>query len=211
MDNKLSIVNHLLQVVGERRVLTLETGHPSVIQASQAVDDYNLEFQGMGWWFNTNKQQDLVQDNRGEIILPKECLSFQITQYRLENLTGHEKTRYVRRGGRVYDSWKNTFNIGRPLIADLVVMIDIEDLPPIAASYLKHIAAERFYLDDDGDVQKTQMLQDRRQEAWFKLKAEQMRVQATNRLDSPAAQALTYRVHGTTYATNPMLPGGRIR
>lgn len=211
METKLNLVNHLLQVVGERKVLSLDTGHPSVVQAEQALDSADLDFQGKGWWFNTNNAQTLAQNNRGEIILPAECLAFSIAPYKQAMNTMVNKTRYVRRGGRVYDSWANTFVLNRDLVADLVVRIAIEDLPPTASSYLKHYAAERYYVDDDGDAQKARALAERVGLAWAFLQAEVLRNTDVNRNDSPAVQEVMYRSWGTGNSYNPMLPGGRFR
>lgn len=209
MADKLSLVNHLLQTVGVRRVLTLETGHPSVIQALQALEGYDADFQGRGWWFNKNKAMTLLPNNLGQILLPREAMSFQVTHSQLQMLNPAEKSRYVRRGGMVYDSWKNTNALGISIVADLVVHLDMEDLPPVAASYLKHWAAEQFYTDDDGDLKKTSKLQERTMLAFHTLKAEELRVEATSALDSPAAQHLTYRI-GQSQGSNPLTPGGRF-
>jgi len=212
METKRSIVNHMLATVGERRVLTLETGHPSVFQAVQALDGYDLDFQLQGYWFNTNYNQTLVHDNRGEILLPNECLSFQITAEVLQQSKASAKMRYVRRSGKIYDAVLNTFNIGKPLVADIVVRLDIEDIPPVAQRYLKHYAAVQYYVDDDGDTSKASLLQYRVDEAKAALNAEIMRVMNTNSLQSPAAQNLLYRIQGngagSGYAGNPFIPGG---
>lgn len=209
MANKLELVNHLLQTVGEGRVLSLETGHPSVIQALQALEGYDQDFQGQGWWFNVNRMMTLVPNNVGEILLPSECMKFSITHRHLQWLPATEKMRYTMRGNRVYDSWINTFNIAQDLVADLTVRLEIEDLPPSAASYLKHMAAEAYYVDDDGDNQKADKLQQRTVRAFHILKSEEMEQQAVNAMDSPSARALTYRI-GQYSGGYEAVPGGRI-
>ena len=211
MDSKLDLVNHLLQVVGERRVLSLETGHPSVVQAVQALESYNKDFQGLGWWFNKNRNVTLVPNNRGEIYVPPEALGFSIVQGKLQYEQSAEKLRYARRGGRVYDTWQNTYNIGHSLVADLIILLDVEDLPQVAASYLKHSAAQNYYVDDDGDNSKADRLAERTMLAWHSLKAAQLKAEATNALDSPEAQRLRYRIGQMGAASNPMYPGGRYR
>lgn len=209
MENKLSIVNHLLQVTGERRVLTLETGHPSVIQAIQALESWQRDFLGKGWWFNTNKTVKLLPNNLGEILLPTECLSFSITHNQLAWQQPGNKEQYVKRGKRLYDSWNNTFIINKALYADLVIWLDVEDLPQVAASYLKHWAAGEYYVDDDGDLQKANKLAERTMLAWHSLKAEQLRVESTNALDSPAAQGLRHRISSTGVYHRANFVGGR--
>lgn len=202
-------MNHLLQVVGERKVVSLETGHPSVVQALQALDGYDFDFQGRGWWFNTNKGMKLLPNNLGEVLLPAETMSFMVTQVRQQWLRSHEKGRYTMRGRRLYDTILNTHLIGVPVVADLVVQLPVDDLPPVAISYLKHWAGQEFYNDDDGDAQKYQQLRERTGLAWQALKAEELKVLALNALDSPAAMQLTHRIgqYSGQYLTNP---GGRI-
>ena len=211
MESKLDLVNHLLQTVGERRVMSLETGHPSVVQAVQALDSYNKDFQGLGWWFNTNRNVTLVQNNRGEILVPQEALQFSIVQGQLQYEQSAEKVRYAKRGNRIYDTWKNTFKINKPLKADLLILLDIEDLPQVAASYLKHSAAQNYYVDDDGDNTKADRLAERTMLAWHALKAAQLKAEATNALDRPEAQKFRWRIGQMGAASNPMYPGGRYR
>lgn len=208
MGTKLDIVNHLLQVTGEGRTVTLTTGNPSVIQAIQATEGYDYDFQSLGWWFNTNKQQTLAPNTDGEVLLPDECVSFRVTFYQNSYAGVSQKSRFVRRGKKIYDSIANTFVIDTDIVADIVLQLSIEDLPPVAFSYLKHKAAQEYYLDDDGDVGKVDKLSQRTMFAWHALKAEQLKVENTNALDSPAAQQLNYRI-GSGYSRNPMWPGGR--
>ncbi len=209
MDVKLELVNHLLQVVGERRVVSLETGHPSVIQAIQALESWNKDFQGAGWWFNTNRNVRMVPNNLGEVLLPTEALSFSITQHQLDWMQPASKMQYVKRGKRLYDSWNNTYTFNKTLQADIVILLEYEDLPQVAASYLKHWAAEQYYVDDDGDIQKANKLQERTALAWHALKAEEMRVVSVNALDSPAAQNLRYRIGNTGIHHRANVVGGR--
>lgn len=210
MATKLELVNHLLQVTGERRTVSLDTGNPSVIQAEQALDSYNEDFQTKGWWFNTNKAQTLTHNNAGEILLPPSILEFTVTAARLDWSQPMEKTRFVRRGNRLYDSWNNTYNIGHAVVGDLVIRLEIEDLPAVAQQYLKHYAAEQYCIDDDADNIKVDKLSQRSMLAFHRLKAAEMKAEATNALDSPSAQQLRYRM-GQTQGYNPMLPGGRFR
>lgn len=210
MATKLDLVNHLLQVVGERKVVSLNTGNPSVVQAEQALDGYNEDFQTKGWWFNTNRSMNLTHNNAGEILLPPSCIEFTLASHRLSYANTADKTRYTRRGNRVYDTWQNTFNIGHSMLCDMVVLLEIEDLPAVAQQYLKHYAAEQYCIDDDGDNIKVDKLRERTMLAYHRLKAAEMKALAVNALDSPAAQQMLYRT-GQGYSNNLTLPGGRYR
>jgi hypothetical protein len=206
---KLEIVNHLLQTVGERRVVSLTTGNPSVVQAVQALDGYDTDFQSKGWYFNTNRAVELTQSSGGEVLVPDSCLEVIPTSVRLANSSPMNKVRYAQRGNRIYDSWKNTYTIGHALIVDMVVRLPVEELPTVAAVYLKHMAAEQYAVDDEADMIKIDKLQQRTMLAFHNLKAAQLKAQAINALDSPAAQQMRYRI-GQHQGSNPMLPGGRF-
>lgn len=209
MDTKLDIVNHLLRVVGERKVNNLDSGHPSVMQAIDALDSANLDFQGRGWWFNTNRRMKFLPNNIGEIVIPSNCLSISIADDIRQWANPTDKVRYARRGNKLYDSWENTFAINTFLYVDLVLLLDIEDMPQVATSYLKHKAAEDYFVDDDGDLNKAAKLHDRTVLAWHALKAKELQIQSVNALDSPAARELNYRIRGGGYSFNPTMPGGR--
>lgn len=208
METKLDLVNHMLQVTGERRVNTLETGHPSVIQAIQALESWNRDFQGKGWWFNTNRTVSLLPNNLGEVLIPTEALSYSITKHQLDWQQPAVKSQLVKRGNRLYDSYNNTYEINRTILADLVILLEIEDLPQAAASYLKHYAAAEYYVDDDGDLNKAARLNERVMLAWQNLKSEQMRVQSVNAFDSPAAQNLRHRINNTGVHHRAAFVGG---
>lgn len=211
MEDTLSIVNHMLTAIGERKVVSLETGHPSVAQARDALTGWNKDFQTRGWWFNTNNAVTLVTDNRGEVLLPDSILSFKVADAWLQYASPEDKKRYVQRGKRVYDTVKNTFTIQQSIKADIVVLLPVEELPHPAAAYLKHMAAEQFVTDDDGDQIKVNKLNERTVAAWHRLMAEELKNQSTNALDSPAASLLRYRIRQTSGPSNPMLPGGRFQ
>jgi hypothetical protein len=182
------IVNHMLTTIGEGGVSTLMTTHPSVVECKQTLDTENNAFQSEGWWFNTERKLKLVQDDAGRVELPAECLSMQI--HCIGNQLSTEKLRYVKRGKFVYDTYLHTNVLNRDLYVDIVMLLDIADLPYTAANYLMHKCAEVQYLSDDGDEQKTNRLVSYTTQAWAKLKSEELRVTGANALDGTTAQAL---------------------
>lgn len=205
MVQKLDIIRHMLSVIGESGVSNEESLHPSVLTATDIIDTEDADFQGPGWWFNTEYDLVLTQDNRGEVQIPGNALGFRLSN--IENLSAADKRRYVKRGTRVYDAVNHTFSIGSPLTVDIIVKLDIEDMPAVASSYLLHKAALSMYVADDGDTFKTDKLEQRVTLAWQKLRAEEMKSLAVNALDSPTAQ----RMRMGTGSHNPNYIGGRIR
>lgn len=205
------IIRAMLAVNGEGTANspTLVTTHPSVIQARGALDRLSEEFQGRGWWFNREREIKLLPNTDGKIILPAECLSFSVTAYDLMKLPIYEKERYVNRGVNVYDSLAHTYVIGTAIWADLILKLSVEELPGQAAQYLKNLAVQQFYEDDDGDLNKARVLADRTERAWTNIMAEELKVTAKSALQSPQAQTLKYRIHSAFSNGNPNFPGGR--
>jgi len=210
VTTKLEIVNHMLTTVGVRKTASLVSTHPAVQQAISILESVDVDFQGRGWWFNREYALTLSEDGDGHVAVPADTLSFSIVASTLQANGPIAKARYVKRGTEIYDAVDHTFVIGSSLEADIVLQIEIPDMPSQAASYLKHLAAEAMYVDDDGDPLKMQRLKDRVTIAWQQLRAEELRVLATNALDSPIAQQLRYRIQTGSGSVNPMYPGGRI-
>lgn len=210
MDQELDIVNAILRANGEAITLTLSTQHPSVIQAKDLLNSSNLDFQSRGWWFNRERNLKLLPDNEGKIILPNETMQFQQTQNQLNIRNGVHKERYVDRGKVVYDNFDHTYVIAEGAIyADLILLRPVNELPAVAASYLKHLCREAVVIDDDGDQVKIDRIKEQKAEAWHRLFSYELKTTAQNALDSPAAQQLRYRIGSVNTPSNAYLPGGR--
>lgn len=184
MYTELELVNHILQTAGEDQTPTLNTTHPAVIAARQALMSYNKEFQSTGWWFNKEFAVKLLPDSDGRVAIPGDAVSFQVTSCVLDRSSPWEQARFVRRGGFVYDSIKHTDVIDMAVWADIVRLLDYVDIPTQAATYLKHLAAERYFLDVDGDLSQARELSRRTMEAWARLQQEQLKVLGTNGLNT---------------------------
>jgi len=203
---ELRIVNSMLAVVGEARQASLETMHPSVIQMQGILQSEDFDMQSRGWWFNRETNVKLVKDLNGRVTVPTTALSFAIASDILKNLSPKEKARYVRRGQYVYDTIEHTNVINKDIVCDLVFQLDLDDIPPVAQTYLGALAREKANLSDDGDMSKQQVLKEERQTAWANLYAKELSTLAVNALQSPQAQALKIQAGST--GTNPNLIGG---
>lgn len=210
MVSRLEIVNHMLAAIGEnaKKFTSLETQHPSVVQALSILDSTDSDFQGRGWWFNTEYESVLSADDTGKITLAPEIWSVQPISSPAMQQQKSNSQQFVIRARKMYDTYRHTFIIGAPITANVVIRLEIEDLPHLAGVYLKHKAAEAMFLDDDGDAQKLAKLEGRTAEAWHYLKAEELRVANVNALNSPSAQQLRYRSAQNNSAQNPHWPGG---
>lgn len=209
MISKLDIVNHMLRTTGIGKVNTLETQDPDVVQTESALDSSNIDFQSKGWWFNKEYNVALVVNNVGEIVLPQDYLEVIVSATSLQAMTPLNKSRYVSRGGKLYDTVAHSFTINQTIYVDIVTQIDIEDMPAVASTYLKHAAAWEFFVSDEGDQVKAKELEKLKVQAWGFLQAAQLKAIATNALDSPFASQLNYRIRQSGTATNANFPGGR--
>lgn len=211
MSTELELVNHMLRTVGNESTSTLETQHPDVTQARGALEGYNRDFQSAGWWFNKNYGVRWLPEVSGIIRVPDTVMDFTLAAPEVGYLTADQKHRYTKRNGRVFDNHRHTDNIGHALYVDLTVFLPVEDLPDVAAAYLKHYAAGEYYIDDDGDMAKADKLRERTEDSFAKLKNAVLRHVKPNALQAPFANELRYRIGQFGSPSNPMLPGGRYR
>lgn len=207
MYTELELVNHILHTRGEDTTPTLVTQHPSVVDAKQVLASFSKEVQGKGWWFNTDYAVKLLPNSEGKVVVPDKVLKFTITRTVQDVASPQQKLRYVRRGGFVYDTWNHTDVLNIAVWADLVVLLDYDDLPEPAGTYLKHYSAAQAFLSDDGDIAQKRELDRLTSEAWMFLRKHEIDAQATNALESPYAQNLLYGP-GTSYGRNPYFIGG---
>lgn len=190
-----NIIDAMLATIGEGGVSTLYSQHPSVLTAKRILDTENTTFQTRGWWFNTEYNFLIVPDQLGRIELPTNTLLFEVTNVNRMNNPA-EKIRYAQRGTFVYDTYLHTNEINTSLAVNFVQGIAINDMPAVAANYLKAKAEERMYVNDDGDPIKTEKLERYRLEAWQMLRAQEIRILGANGLDSPISQNLRAGYNG---------------
>ncbi|QOE32103.1 tail adapter protein [Rhizobium phage Palo] len=211
MYTELELVNHILKTLGESVTPTLVTQHPAVLQARTALALTNKEFQSSGWWFNKEKNLKLLPDSDGRVRIPDETLEFAVTKCLLDERMPSQKQRFVKRGDFVYDVEKHTNKLSTAIWADITVLLDVSDLPAAAGTYLKHLAAQTAFLDDDGDTSVYRLLTFETDRAWGMLKQAELKAVAANQFESPHALALRAGVGGlgSSGRNSNYLGGGR--
>jgi hypothetical protein len=182
------IVNHMLTIIGEGGVSTLNTLHPSVVTAKGILETEDLSFQARGWWFNKERDIKLVPNEAGQVEVPENALAVVVSF--LDTKTPAEKLRYVKRGKYIYDTYLHTNNLHKSVHVTLTLRLSVSDLPLVASNYLKHRCAELIYIADDGDNFKSDKLTSFRMEAWQLLKAQELITLDVNALDNTVAQQL---------------------
>lgn len=198
---KLEILNHLLAVVGETPVSNPDSNHPTAISARVFIDKVDKQVQRRGWWFNEDKKLPLVANSIGEVVIPSNTEKVKPSSIR---------DRFVRRGTRLYDPINHTFTLNRTVEVDIILRLDLEDLPETAAAAISAQAAYEFYMNDDGDAQKSSELKMLWGIAKVELLQEELSARRSNALMRPVAQRLRMGIqrYGNGLS-NPNLPGGR--
>ena len=140
--SELNMVNDSLLSIGETPFLegtvvdTLPVGTDGET-AKRLIRTTMIEVQARGWFFNLDYNFKLVPDINGFITMPPNTLrvDFGNTEYR------HQ---YTIKNGQIYDYLNQTFVIETTLIADVIWLVDYNDLPPEAYEYISLRSARKF-------------------------------------------------------------------
>ena len=188
---ELDAVNTMLFVVGESPVDTLDDN--TCAESAEALSLLRRESRALqmkGWKFNTDECCVLAADNDGEVKLPLNTLSV--------TFTGSDKyASFTYRGGKVYDRRRQTFTIGRAVMADVVVLLDFEDMPEPARRFVTIASARRLQDANLGDGSLHQFEAADEALAWAEFLGREMEDADYNiNRDSPSVRAVTIRRRG---------------
>jgi hypothetical protein len=197
---ELQAVNLMRGSIGKAPVSSLTSSNPDIIAARSRLRQTTLEAQATSWWFNTETTVTLVPNTADEIIIPSRAL-----EVRPNDPFAYLTTR----GDRMFDPTRNTFKFESALVADMIVHLDYDQLPFVAANYIQYEAARKFQADFDGDPARVQDLRRDAQMALMALKEAEQRNRRSNVLLSGSSLRLQsgIRPH-RQYSRNPTFPGG---
>lgn len=200
MITELEVLNHMLNVVGESPVSTISSDHPTVLSAMTQLRRMRKELQLRAWWFNTEYDLRLIPNELGQIIIPSNTMFVDPVD---------PWSHLVRRSGKLYDPKRHTYIINQPISVNVVLELNVEDMPDSAAAYLMHKCAYDFYVNDDGDETKSNRLKMEVDRTWAVLQQESLRAADTNAKLRPQVANLRHgmRQQGSSY--NPRWPGGK--
>lgn len=197
MSRELEILNAMLAVNGEAPVSSVSSNDPSAIQARNVLNRVSTKIQARGWWFNTERFTLSPLAGTGEIVLPSNTLSVDpVNTY----------SPLVQRGKRLYDRENNTYSIGTEVVVDIILKLDIDDLPSLVADYLMDKAVGEYYVDDDGDMDKARAVQQREAESYAFMQREHLKNSDVNIRQSDIGQRL---LRDTSYGRSYLEPRGR--
>jgi hypothetical protein len=141
MTTQLQAINQMLVGIGQAPVVSLDIANPEIATALSILDSVSREVQGEGWNFNTEINYPFTPDIDGTITVPNGIL--QISDNKTSNV---QKYQTVLRNGKLYDKIAHsfTFPTANPLLCDIVILFDFEDLPQVFQDYIAQRSARVF-------------------------------------------------------------------
>ena len=128
--NAIGVAN-ISSILAQDRNVDVEAALRSLLATSRSV-------QMEGWHFNTYRKYKLSADpDDGTIVLPANTL-------RVESSYVDEGCDFVERDGKLWDNDNNTFDIGRDVYVDYVLLLPFEQIPEYARWYITVQSTRRF-------------------------------------------------------------------
>jgi len=138
---KLEAINAMLAAIGQAPVNNLTgSGSLDTSVAIQTLDRVNREVQSRGYHWNTDKSYTLTPDaTTGKIAAVG-------TMLQVDTVGTYINTDIIKRGEFFWDRINHTFVFTKPLKADIVWLLDFEDIPEVARVYI-YTRAGRLFAD----------------------------------------------------------------
>lgn len=180
---EVQIINSMLAAVGESPVTSAESQHPSVVSARNVLARVNDAEQSKGWYFNTERNRTLLPNSVGEILIPPDTLYID---------SEDPQDELVSRGRVLWDNKNFTTIINRAVQVRRIARIAYEDLPPVAAEYIRICAVYEFFVEEDGEGSKYTALLTTKQAAYEALRGKHISHKGKNALLGPQALSVMY-------------------
>lgn len=169
MTTKLEAINTILSCIGQAPLNTLEgTKSYFTIAAEKLLDSETKRIQMQGWDFNSEEHYELQPNDNNHIEIPENLILVKFpTDY---------KNRFVVREGKLYDKFKHTYEITRPLRCSVVWYFKFDDLPEVAQQYATISAAYKFVKRELGADKASQYTQEDVMEARVALEQHELEI-----------------------------------
>ena len=129
---KLQAVNTMLSTIGEAPVNNLASGLIDAETAESTLNEVSRSVQSIGWNFNTEPNYTFAQNSKGEVELAANVIRADLSKTKFRS----SKNEYIQRGNRIYDKVNHTYNIGKNLTLDVVVLLNFDELPEVARHFI---------------------------------------------------------------------------
>ena len=170
----LTVVNYCLKYLGEKRVSSVDTRHPTVNNIVLEVEDQINTLLSREWWFN-ERTQTYYPDNEGRIAGPVDALMVASSSTDVDVIDGY-----------MWDIANDTNIFTNPIEVTVRHKLNFEDLPEVAADYIKCAVAYVLYAQEYGAENTIQTIIAQRSEAQMYLEREELRKRKYNSTQRPA-------------------------
>ena len=167
LSTKLDAVNVMLSIIGEAAVNSLSSGLLDAEMAETILDNITRSVQSTGWSFNEEIGYTLSPDSKGHLNLPANCVRVDLSQ--TESKYRNSTFDYVQRGSKLYDKINHTYVIPDPVVVDMIVLLDFEELPEAARRFITIRASRSFQERVVGSDTLSSLTADDENTAWLDL------------------------------------------
>ena len=145
ITTELDAINILLAAIGTAPVNNIDTANTDAVMAKNYINNARKEIQTEKWYFNTEDNYLLTPDIHNEIHLPTNILNIDSIGRFGEN------TNLIPRGKKLYDRLNHTYKIPNPVTANILLCLEIDELPETAVQYIIAKAARKYQEELLGD------------------------------------------------------------
>lgn len=171
---KLDAVNISLSAMGEPKISTLDGAAVDAQIASDLIDETSRSVQSRGWHWN-RERLTLQPDVFGIIKIPANTS-------RIDTIESNVDTDVVIRGDRLYNRREASFIFELPLILEVYVFLEFEELPYSAKQYITMRASRLFQQRVLGSPVLSEYSQDEERQAYLTLVQDEHEVADYNML-----------------------------
>ena len=161
-DTELSAVNSILGSIGQSPITQLRdttTGvlistNPEISFIHNLLVETVKDVLNEGWHFNTEHGIKISPDANKEITIPSSYLRYDVHEGQTSRLLD-----VVKKGNKLYDKVKHTFQFENDVLVDATYLYDFEDIPSAFQRYIIAKASTRAATQLVGDVNLVKLLQ----------------------------------------------------
>jgi len=164
----LNVVNYCLKYLGENRVTSVDTRHPTVNDVVLETESQINTLLSKGWWFN-ERTQTYYPDTQGKIAAPIDTLMVSSRDIAVDIIDGY-----------FWDVANDTNVFSSPLTVTIRHSLSFERLPEVAAEYIKQEVCIVLYTQEYGVENTLQVLMGAKSAAQMYLEREELNKRAYN-------------------------------
>lgn len=170
----LQVVNYCLKYLGERRVSSVDVRHPTVNDVVLEVEDQVRALLSIGWWFN-ERTQLYYPDSEGKIAAPADALMLAAKGIDVDVVDGY-----------FWNIANDTNVFSGPIEVTVRANMELDQLPEVAAAYIKPTVALVLYTQEYGMENTAQVLMQQKLDTKMYLDRENLRKRKYNSTNRPS-------------------------